>query len=62
MKRTTTEPTKQVDKDTSYMRTNYGTTCLITETGQADRLLDLAHKRRMNRLKFIDQPLDAWDI
>lgn len=44
------------------MRTNYGTTCLITETGRADRLLDLAHKRRMNRLKFIDQPLDAWDI
>lgn len=62
MKRTTTELTKQVDKDTSYMRANYGTTCLITETGRADRLLDLAHKRRMNRLKFIDQPLDAWDI
>lgn len=62
MKGTTTKTQKQVDKDTNHMRVVYGTSCLITEAGRADKLLDLAHKRRMNREKFINQPIDAWDI
>lgn len=58
----TMKPTKRVDKDESYMREVFGTVCLITETGRADRLLDLGHKRRVNKERFVDAPLDAWDI
>lgn len=54
--------TKQVDKNTEYMREAFGTSCLITETGKADRLLDLIHKRKVNREKFVESPLDSWDI
>lgn len=52
----------QVDKDTEYMHRTHGTVCLISETGKADRLLDLAHKRRVNKDRYVKQPLDAWDI
>jgi hypothetical protein len=52
----------QVDKDTKYMHETYGTTCLISEAGRADRLLELAHKRRVNLEKYVKQPLDSWDI
>ena len=44
------------------MHETYGTTCLISETGRADRLLELAHKRRINLEKYVKQPLDSWDI
>jgi hypothetical protein len=54
--------TKQVDKNTEYMRETFGTSCLITETGRADRLLDLIHKRKINKEKFVESPLDSWDI
>lgn len=54
------KPNKNVDKDTKYMSEAHGTACLITEVGKADRLLDLAHKRRVNRERLA--PLDAWDI
>ena len=54
------KPNKNVDKDTKYMREAHGTACLITEVGKADRLLDLAHKRRVNRERLV--PLDSWDI
>lgn len=54
--------TNKVDKDTNYMRKEHGTVCLITETGRADRLLELSHKRRMNRERYVHSPLDAWDI
>jgi hypothetical protein len=53
---------KQVDKDESFMRREHGTTCLVTEPGRADRLLALAHKRRVNRDRYVHSPLDAWDI
>ena len=59
MKNTTT---KKVDKDTNYMRKEHGTVCLITEPGRADRLLELAHKRRINRERYVHGPIDAWDI
>lgn len=54
------KPTKKVDRDAEYMREMHGTACLITDTGKADRLLDLAHKRRVNRERMT--PLDSWDI
>jgi hypothetical protein len=54
------KPNKNVDKDTGYMREAHGTACLITEVGKADRLLELAHKRRVNRERMI--PIDSWDI
>ena len=54
------KPIKQVDKNTKYMSEAHGTTCLITEPGKADRLLDLARKRRLNQERMV--PIDAWDI
>ena len=54
--------TKQVDKDPSYMKKEYGTVCLITESGRADRLLELAHRRRLNQEKYVHSPIDSWDI
>lgn len=56
------KPVKKVDKDESYMRSEFGTVCLITETGRADRLLKLGYKRRLNKERLIDLPIDAWDI
>lgn len=53
---------KQVDKDEAFMQREHGTMCLITEPGQADRLLELAHKRRVNRERYAHGPIDAWDI
>lgn len=53
---------KRVDKDPGYMREQHGTVCLITEPGQADRLMALAHRRRVNQERFVRGPLDAWDI
>lgn len=53
---------KKVDKDVSHMRNEHGTVCLITETGKADRLLELAHKRRINQERYARTPIDAWDI
>jgi hypothetical protein len=44
------------------MKREYGTVCLITETGRADQLLELAHKRRVNQERYVHSPLDAWDI
>lgn len=44
------------------MRKEHGTVCLITETGRADQLLELAHKRRVNQERYVHSPLDAWDI
>lgn len=52
----------KVDKNTGLMQENFGTTCLITEAGRADRLLELAHKRRVNQERYLKQPIDAWDI
>lgn len=52
----------KVDKDTSYMRNEHGTVCLITETGRADQLLELAHRRRVNRERYVRGPIDAWEI
>jgi hypothetical protein len=52
----------QVDKDESFMRREHGTVCLITEPGRADQLLELVHKRRVNRERFVRGPIDAWDI
>jgi hypothetical protein len=54
--------TKKVDKDSDYMKREYGTVCLITEAGKADRLLELAHKRRVNQERYARAPIDAWDI
>lgn len=54
--------TKTVDKDERYMRENFGTVCLITEAGRADKLLELGHKRKVNKQRLVKQPLDAWDI
>ncbi len=56
------ETIKQVDKDETFMRKEHGTVCLITEPGRADRLMALAHKRRVNRECFVHAPIDAWDI
>lgn len=56
------DTTKRVDKDPIYMREQHGTVCLITEPGRADRLLELAHKRRVNQERFVRGPIDAWDI
>lgn len=56
------ETIKRVDKDETFMRREHGTVCLITEPGKTDRLLELAHKRRVNREKFVRGPVDAWDI
>jgi hypothetical protein len=42
------------------MREAHGTACLITEVGKADRLLDLAHRRRVNIERLT--PIDSWDI
>lgn len=53
---------KQVDKDETFMRREHGTVCLITETGRADRLLELSHKRRVNQFRLIHSPIDSWDI
>lgn len=53
---------KQVDKDKTYMRETHGTTCLITEAGEADRILDLARRRSLVKRKFIEPPTDSWDI
>lgn len=53
---------KQVDKNLEHMYTQYGTTCLITEVGKADHLLNLVHKRRVNKQRLVDSPIDAWDI
>lgn len=53
---------KQVDKDKGYMRETFGTVCLITETGEADRILDLAKKRSISKRRFPELPMDAWDI
>lgn len=54
--------TKQVDKDKDYMKETFGTTCLITEVGEADRILDLAKKRSISKRRFPEPPMDAWDI
>ncbi len=56
------KPLKQVDKDKSYMEEQHGTVCLVTETGRTDRLLKLSEKRRANRERFVNGPIDAWDI
>ena len=53
---------KQVDKDKNYMRETFGTTCLISEVGEADRILDLAHKQVIVKKRFPEPPMDAWDI
>lgn len=53
---------KQVDKDPAFMVKEHGTVCLVTEAGKADQLLDLAHKRRVNRERFVNSPIDSWDI
>ena len=56
------ETIKQVDKDTGYMYREYGTVCLVTETGRSDRLLELSRQRRINRERYFHSPLDSWDI
>ena len=53
---------KQVDKDVNYMKETFGTTCLITETGRADKILEMSKRREINRKKFANSPVDAWDI
>lgn len=53
---------KQVDKDRDYMRETFGTVCLITETGESDRILNLVKKRTINKRRFFEPPMDAWDI
>lgn len=53
---------KQVDKDTEHMYREHGTVCLVTEPGRTDRLLDLAHQRRVKQERYVRSPLDAWDI
>lgn len=59
MKKAMNKTIKQVDKDTNYMYQQYGTVCLVTDSGKADRLLKLASKRRINKESG---PIDAWDI
>jgi hypothetical protein len=44
------------------MMSEHGTVCLVTEPGKADRLLELAHRRRVNRERYVHEPIDAWDI
>lgn len=44
------------------MRETFGTVCLITETGESDRILDLVKKRTINKRRFFEPPMDAWDI
>jgi hypothetical protein len=44
------------------MYREYGTVCLVTEPGRADRLLELAHQRLVNRERYVHSPIDAWDI
>lgn len=53
---------KQVDKDKDYMKETFGTTCLITEVGEADRIFDLLKKRSTRKKRFPEPPMDAWDI
>ena len=53
---------KQVDKDKNYMKETFGTTCLITEVGEADRIFDLLKKRSTRKKRFPEPPIDAWDI
>lgn len=52
----------KVDKNVKIMRESYGTTCLISEAGRADKLLDQAHKARIAKLILAKQPTDSWDI
>lgn len=61
-KKPTMKPIKQVDKSVKYMKEVYGTTCLITEAGVADKLLELGHKRRINKERLVDRPMDSWEI
>jgi hypothetical protein len=52
----------KTDINKEEMKSHHGTVCLITQAGQADRLLDLAYKREVNKNRLIKQPIDAWDI
>ena len=49
----------KTDINKEQMKKEHGTVCLITQAGQADKLLDLAHRRF---LRLAKQPTDAWDI
>lgn len=44
------------------MKETFGTTCLITETGETDQILNLFSKRQINKQRFVESPIDAWDI
>ena len=48
----------KTDKNEKIMKLSHGTTCLITQAGKADRLLDLSRIRKINK----KQPVDSWDI
>jgi hypothetical protein len=52
----------KTDTDKKIMKSENGTTCLITQAGEADRLMELARKREINRKKFLGQPMDSWEI
>jgi hypothetical protein len=54
--------THKVDKNVKIMKESFGTTCLITEAGRADKLLAQAHKARIAKIVMDRQPVDAWDI
>lgn len=49
---------KQTDKNTEYMETAHGTTCLVSEAGRADRLLEV-HRSRVERAKRL---IDSIEI
>lgn len=49
---------KQTDKNTEYMSKAHGTTCLVSEAGQADRLLEI-HRSKVERAKRL---IDSVEI
>lgn len=60
----TTSPdlTMSVDKDPKHMQNQYGTVCLITEPGRADRLMEVSRKRKLAEKVLLKGPVDSWDI
>lgn len=51
-----------VDKDLKHMQNQYGTVCLITEPGRADRLMEISRKRKLAEKVLLKGPVDSWDI
>lgn len=52
----------KTDLDKKIMKEEHGTVCLITQAGEADRLMELARVREINKRIYLKQPLDSWEI